>query len=381
MHRYFLKRVNAQKLQSSVQCSRQVQFLVDDSHHQVNGHRDPDLSLHRVGARPVVMLDAQMAFDPAKKGFDYPPQAIELCHSERGNAEVVGEENQVAPSLLVVVTHLAQERGEVRPSFGQLWPADLVAANARGKIHGKRMLTGEAKVVLGSRHEEGSGSDNEIHAPEVQVSTIHHVEGPRFEKQVVEPSHVVLACLGDEDAGGNGTSQVDLRVDLDSRFGLSKIGPREQRQRQVDSRRVQSVNGIVDVEPEILPGVERPGFSHESLGQILPQPPIALIVGVGQSRLGHRLQKTQVVKSSGPRIQAVDDIPQTFPPGQLGKSHADELLSTTEMSDSRLRIVALHQTGKRLPMHEVENLRKDVAASVHDRKGSQNPRWSSNPSH
>ena len=67
MDRHFLKRVNTQKLESSVQFSRQGQLLVEDGHHQVNGHSNPDLRLHRIGTRPVVVLDSQMAFDPAKE--------------------------------------------------------------------------------------------------------------------------------------------------------------------------------------------------------------------------------------------------------------------------------------------------------------------------
>jgi|GEM_PF-3268320 len=89
MHRCFFKRVNTQKLQSSVQGSRQVQFLVNDGHHQVNAHRDPDLCLHRIGARSIVMLDAQMAFDPAEEQLDPPAQAVECGHGQRGDGQVV----------------------------------------------------------------------------------------------------------------------------------------------------------------------------------------------------------------------------------------------------------------------------------------------------
>ena len=76
MDRHFFKRMNAQKLKSSVQASRQVQLLVEDCDHQVNSHGNPDLRLHRIGTRPVVMLDSQMAFDPAEEQFDLPVPII-----------------------------------------------------------------------------------------------------------------------------------------------------------------------------------------------------------------------------------------------------------------------------------------------------------------
>jgi hypothetical protein len=51
----------------------------------------------------------------------------------------------------------------------------------------------------------------------------------------------------------------------------------------------------------------------------------------------------------------------------LGKRHADELLTASEVPDARLCVVALDQAGESFAVDKVENLRKDVAASVHPR--------------
>jgi len=365
MHRGFLKRVNAQKLQSSVQGSWQVQFLVNDGHHEVNTHRDPDLCLHRIGARPIVMLDSQMAFDPAKEQLDPPSQAIDCGHSQSGDAQVVCKKDEVPPFLLIVVANLAQERREIGPRLWQLGFADLIAAKSRPHVHRLGALPGILQVVLGSCDKKGSSLSDQMEAGEIHVAAIHHVEGSGLEKQIVEPEHVVLACGGNKDAGGNRTTQIDLRVHLDSGLGLSEVCPRKERERKVHSRGVQGIDRVVDVQPEIFPGVERPGFSHEGLGQILPKPPVALLVGIRQCRLGHRLGKAQMVKRGRSRIQTLGNIAQTLPPSQLGKSHADELLATTKMPDARLRIVAFHQAVESLAMHKIENLRQDVAAGMH----------------
>jgi hypothetical protein len=58
--------MNAQNLQSSVESSGQLELLVKDRNYQIGADRNPDLGLHRVGARAVVMFDSQVAFDPAK---------------------------------------------------------------------------------------------------------------------------------------------------------------------------------------------------------------------------------------------------------------------------------------------------------------------------
>lgn len=53
-----------------MQSSGQLQLLVEDSHHQVHGYRDPDLGLHRVGTCFEVVLDVQVALDPEEEQFD-----------------------------------------------------------------------------------------------------------------------------------------------------------------------------------------------------------------------------------------------------------------------------------------------------------------------
>ena len=67
MQRDLFKRVNAQNLQSSVQRSGQLEFLVQDGNEHIDAHRDPDLSLHCVGRSTEEVFDAQVLFDPAEE--------------------------------------------------------------------------------------------------------------------------------------------------------------------------------------------------------------------------------------------------------------------------------------------------------------------------
>ena len=75
--------MNAENLQSSVEVSWKPQLLVKDRHHQVDRHRDPDLGFHRVGTVSIVVLDPEMAFDPAEEELDSPPGAIEISNDQR----------------------------------------------------------------------------------------------------------------------------------------------------------------------------------------------------------------------------------------------------------------------------------------------------------
>lgn len=203
MERHFLKGMNAQQLQSSVQGAGQRQLLVEDGHHQVNGHGNPNLGLHGVGACSVVVFDAQVAFDPAEEQFDPPAQTVDFGHGQCGDGEMVGQKDKVPPSVGVEVAHLAQERGKGRSCFDECGFANLVAAQTSRVIHRQRTLPGKALVVLGACDEEGPGRGNPMQPLEIQVAAIHHIEGSRFEKQFVEPEHIVLARAGDVNAGGN----------------------------------------------------------------------------------------------------------------------------------------------------------------------------------
>ena len=67
MQRDLSKKVNAQNLQSSVQRSGHLEFLVQDGNEHIDAHRDPDWSLHCVGRSAEKVFDAQVLFDPAEE--------------------------------------------------------------------------------------------------------------------------------------------------------------------------------------------------------------------------------------------------------------------------------------------------------------------------
>lgn len=51
--------------------------------HQLDEYRNPDLNLHRIGTCAVVMLDAQMSFDPAEEKLDTPSRLTSLGMHEQ----------------------------------------------------------------------------------------------------------------------------------------------------------------------------------------------------------------------------------------------------------------------------------------------------------
>ena len=376
MERCFLKRMNAQKLQSSVQRSRQFQLLVRDGHQQVNRHRNPDLGLHRVGTGPVIMLDAQVSFDPPKEQFDLPAQPVKARHGQPRQVEMIGQENQIPVVLRVVITDPAQRQRKVLVGFGQGEGADLIAAQSRRRIYRPRNVPGKTQVVLGPGDKESPRAGQSVQPLKIQIAPVHDIKSSGLEYQLVEPKHVVLTGFGDMETGRNGAAQVELRVQLEARLGPAKVGPRKQRQRKIDGRRVEGINRVRQFQPEFLAGVKSPGFAHEIFGQVFPEPPVPLLVGIGQCRLGQWFAKAQMKQRGGSGIEAIGDIPQALPPSQLGEGHGNQLLPTAKMADTGRGIVTIHQPVERLAMDQIEELRQDKSAGIHGQKLARNSKAS-----
>ena len=127
MDRHLLKRMNTQKLEGSVESAGELKLLVKDGHHEVNGHCNPDLGLHRIGARTEVVFDTEVAFDPLEEEFDLPTSLVEFGNGESGDLQFVGEEDKMLGCLLVEVAHPAQRIREVGRCFGKRWRSNLIA--------------------------------------------------------------------------------------------------------------------------------------------------------------------------------------------------------------------------------------------------------------
>ena len=143
MDRHLLKRMNTQKLEGSVESAGELKLLVKDGHHEVNGHCNPDLGLHRIGARTEVVFDAQVAFDPFEEEFDLPSRLVELGYGERRDLQVVGEEDKMLGRLLVEVAHPAQRIWEVGGCFGKRRASNLIAEDALQGWHLARVTKKE----------------------------------------------------------------------------------------------------------------------------------------------------------------------------------------------------------------------------------------------
>jgi len=203
-------------------------------------------------------------------------------------------------------------------------------------------------------------------AREVEVGPVHDVEGAGFGDERVEHADVVGPRLGDMHERGDAAAQVEERVQLDAGLGGAEQGPREQGEAQVDGGGVERVDGVVEVEPEVVVRVQGPGDVDQRLGEVRVDAPVAPHVGVGQGVARHAAADAHVVELVAVGAQADLDVAQALAQRQLGEGHAQELVEAGEGLDPAVAVVAPHAAAKGLGREMVHELGKDESARMHD---------------
>ncbi len=148
-------------------------------------------------------------------------------------------------------------------------------------------------------------------------------------------------------------------------LGSPKRSPREHRQAEIDSRGIQCICGIGDVDTEALSGIELSCLTDQSLSEVRVNAPIARFVGIGQGRATHWASKAHVIKFCRLHRQTSFDIAETLPIGKLSKGHYSKLLGTTKTAHPMVAAVFLNGTMKSAPWEKVHDLGKQGFAGIH----------------
>src|SRR4029434_10286190 len=99
----------------------------------------------------------------------------------------------------------------------------------------------------GAGDKETGGLMEAVEQLEVEVAAIHHVEGARLGNEHVEDVDIVQFAVGDVDEARDSAAQVEERVQFHRRFVFAKLGPRKQRQAQVDGGGIQGVDRLGEI--------------------------------------------------------------------------------------------------------------------------------------
>src|SRR5437867_777978 len=146
-----------------------------------------------------------------------------------------------------------------------------------------RLPPAKLKIGFGTNDKVGQGLLKTVKTLEIDIAAIHNDIGARLRNNTIQRLDVRNFAVSDVDEDGNRTLDVDHRVQFHSALGATEAGPRKQRQTQVDGRRVQCIHRRVQIQAQVCIGIKWSSDLNEALSEIGVDPPIAALVGIGQS--------------------------------------------------------------------------------------------------
>ncbi len=342
-------------------------FFCDGNEH-VSGNGDPYLRLDGVLAGAVKNFDAQMLFDPFEEQLDLPALLVKCSNYLWLECEIVGQKRD-AFSCLVFDHDATQGRWIVLFRVKHRQHICLIAHDVgSGPIDRVRITALKFGIAFGSRHKESAALVQCMQSLKVEIAAIHQVKSTALDDKLVERIDLVSFAVGDVDEAGNGTSQIEQRVQLDCRLGATKRRPRMDRQAKIDGGGIEGIHRCIQVHAQRFVGIQRARHRNQMLREVGVDLPRSCGVRIGQGiARDSSAAKSHVIEPMRLRSQIDFDVAQRFAIGQLRKRHGEELIQTRKIFDLVFAAMGCNATAKSAQRHEDHELRKNEFALMHRR--------------
>jgi len=153
-------------------------------------------------------------------------------------------------------------------------------------------------------------------------------------------------------------------MEFDGPLAASKRGPRKQRKTEIDRRRIEGINGLVELQGKRFMTVEIPGGIDQHSGEVGIDEPVPCFVGMGQRVPCDAAAQTAMVKSFPESAETRFDIPETFSEGDLGERQGDELSVTREPFDVMISLIPPDAPAEFRHREEIQKLSEDCFVCV-----------------
>ncbi len=249
----------------------------------------------------------------------------------------------------------------------------LVADHALFPVGGRRTQAPGIHAHLGACHEERAARLEPMEAGEIDVASIHDIEGTRLDGKDVQDPHIGHLARADVDESRDRATQVNHCVELHGRLRAAEVGPGEERHAQVDRGGIQGVDRGFEVQAQVIPGVELAGLVDEELGQFRPYSPVALFKRIRQRGAANWLAEAHAIEFVGMGGQACLQVAQAFAPGELHEGHGPELLGAREGANAVVSLVSPNDSVEAGPWHPGHQLGEKRLARIHRRPPLHHP--------
>lgn len=361
----FLEHVDLENVQQELWRRREVQSLPGDDDDEIDADGDPDLRLDGVEGVAEEMFDRQILLDPLEEGLDLPAFAINLGNGERRQIEAIGQEDEELVGFWIAKGDAAQMVwvGEFRLRCGE--QDALVAAQARRLVDLARGDPSVTQIVLGADDEGNLALMQRLQSGEIEVAAVD--DNNRSGRPVNQVEHIDVVHLAgrDMDEDGDGAAQIDDGVGLDRCLGRAEVRPGEQRQAQVDGRRIQRIERLLETQTAVLALMQLDCDGNQPMAEGFEQTPVAPLVGIGQGGAGNLAANPDVVELGALRVQAGHQIAQALASGELGIGDAEKMVPGREVPDAVVRGEPIDQMLEVAERHKTQQLRENRLAAIH----------------
>jgi len=200
-----------------------------------------------------------------------------------------------------------------------------------------------------------------------QIAPIHDLERLGFQGQFVEDIDVVNLAGGNNDTGRNASPKIQQGMQFDRGFVLSEFGPNEQRQQKIDCRGIKSVGDLLQLDAEILFGIQDGRLLDQDMSKIGENTPDPSFVGIGYGAAGPLSVHPRLLEFGSHGPQTGFDVAQTLPIIELSKRYHQELFVAGQGFDLSVALKPPHALVEFVPRQPVHHLSNNTPSFVHIR--------------
>ena len=342
-----------------------MKLLFDDGDEYIGRHGAPDLCLHCVFARAEKFLDAQVLLDPFEEQFDLPTLLVQRGDRQRRQGCIVGQEDQGFACVGILESNAPQMLGIILRNIKAVHRDRLVADHAGRAVDCGRVHAPGVHVAFCAGDEERASLMQFVESCKVQIAAIHDLESARFDRQEVQHIDLVHLAVADMDECWNSAAQIQQGMQFHRRLCCTKRRPIEQRQAQVDRRRIERVDRVGQIQAKIGVSVQFMRASNEQGRKVGSNTPIPRLVRIGQGRPVNAVAQSHRIQLAAVGSQRHFDVSQGFAPGQLCKRHDAKLFRASQSSNTCIAGIAIHDAGKTRPRHKLHDLCEQRLAYIH----------------
>src|SRR4249919_1828279 len=139
-----------------------------------------------------------MLLDPFEEQLDLPARFVKLGDGEGVEGEIVGEEHQPLTGLRIIELDPAQRTVETLARIEAGQENCLIAYQPGRAIDGSRIAAASLEIGLGASDEETSGIIETRKPLEIDIASVHNIEGASFGKKLIQNVDIMHLAIADE---------------------------------------------------------------------------------------------------------------------------------------------------------------------------------------